>query len=574
MNICYKKHYRATVKAILIASVALAVGPLTQAQVVWGNSPYVKKIPVGIHGFSKVSAGDYDIAAIMQDSLPVCWGEGFDGQNDPPVGVSFTQISGGQYFTAGVTTSGSVECWGNDGYGQCEVPPGLPTVLQVAAGIDQVTALLADGSVTAWGNHGSPYLPSLLPPIAKLAGQDYQFVGIDALNNAHIWGFYIGTQTYVAANVAQAASGSSHFVFLHLDGSVSCLGDNSYHQCDVPTGLKDVVQVAAGSYFSVALKSDGTVVCWGDNSDGGCNVPAGLTGVVQLSANHFGVVAIPKMTFTMDAKSIKAGDAGTGSVWLNGSLPGGATVVNLTSADPAIVVPSTVTVLAGNRSATFSYSANPVSSTKSVTVTATTGGVNQTAQISVTPGDVSISIDRGSVIGGSAARVTGTVTLTGPAPAGGVTVSLSSSNGCVSIPTTVKVSRGSSFARFVITHSLVATTKNVTITATGPTNSIGAAIDVNPLIVNKISASPNPTFGGGSTSAVVTFNAYLGSDVTVNVTSSEPGLIGSPGAVLVPKGSKSITIPMSVGAVTKIHKVTLTATFNGSTEICVVTVKP
>lgn len=75
-------------------------------------------------------------------------------------------------------------------------------------------------------------------------------------------------------------------------GLVAAWGDNTYGQCQIPNGLKNVKAVAAGYYHSIALKSDGTVVAWGDNTYGQSSVPPSLAGVVAIAANGYYNVAL------------------------------------------------------------------------------------------------------------------------------------------------------------------------------------------------------------------------------------------------------------------------------------------
>ena len=47
-------------------------------------------------------------------------------------------------------------------------------------------------------------------------------------------------------------------------GVVRCSVNNSYGQCDAPSG--PFVEVAAGAYHSLGLRPDGSVPCWGISS--------------------------------------------------------------------------------------------------------------------------------------------------------------------------------------------------------------------------------------------------------------------------------------------------------------------
>ena len=85
-------------------------------------------------------------------------------------------------------------------------------------------------------------------------------------------------------NVVAVEAGEAHFVFLHADGTVSCLGDNTYHQCDTKTSAwNDIAAIAAGNAFTVGLRTDGTVVACGSDSAGQCQVDD-LHNVIDVEA--------------------------------------------------------------------------------------------------------------------------------------------------------------------------------------------------------------------------------------------------------------------------------------------------
>ena len=76
-----------------------------------------------------------------------------------------------------------------------------------------------------------------------------------------------------------------------------------------------------------------------------------------------------------------------------------------------------------------------------------------------------VSVSPTSVVGGSAAQ--GTVTLTGGAPSGGALVTLSSANPSVAaLPSSVTVAAGASSATFSVSTSAVAANTSVSVTAT------------------------------------------------------------------------------------------------------------
>jgi hypothetical protein len=127
-------------------------------------------------------------------------------------------------------------------------------------------------------------------------------------------------------------------------------------------------------------------------------------------------------------------------------------------------------VAAGATNATFAVSTNAVGSSTTVTISATYSGATKSASLTVVPAPpplptlASLTLDPANVIGGQFS--TGTVTLTGPAIAGGAQVFLSSSNGAARVPSSVTVPAGATSATFTINTSFVLISTSATISAT------------------------------------------------------------------------------------------------------------
>ena len=166
---------------------------------------------------------------------------------------------------------------------------------------------------------------------------------------------------------------------------------------------------------------------------------------------------------------VVGGRPSTGSVSLTAAAGSGGVVVQLSSSNPVAAVPSSVAVAQGATAASFSIPTSVVSTTTGATLSASYAGVTRTTVLNVTPAAAAalsaLAITPASVAGGTSA--TGTVTLSGAAPAGGVLVGLGSSNGAVaSPPANVLVAAGASSATFVIATSPPRLRANATITAT------------------------------------------------------------------------------------------------------------
>ncbi len=173
----------------------------------------------------------------------------------------------------------------------------------------------------------------------------------------------------------------------------------------------------------------------------------------------------------------------TGTVTFSGLAPTTGELVQLTSSNTkAATVPPTVKVLSGFNSATFTVTSKAVSSTQTVTITATYGGISQTATLTVTPATlVSAVLSPLSVKGSSSTVVTGTLALSGPAPGGGLTITLLSSNPAAAIvPVSVTIPAGQSSATFRVSHKKVALTTQVLISAKLASSTVTATLTVTP----------------------------------------------------------------------------------------------
>ena len=90
----------------------------------------------------------------------------------------------------------------------------------------------------------------------------------------------------------------------------------------------------------------------------------------------------------------------------------------------------------------------------------------------------SVTLNPTSVTGGSSS--TGTVTLSGSAPSGGVAVNLSSSSSAATVPASVTVGYGTSTANFTVNTSAVSVSTPVTITASNGGATKTATLTVTP----------------------------------------------------------------------------------------------
>jgi hypothetical protein len=184
---------------------------------------------------------------------------------------------------------------------------------------------------------------------------------------------------------------------------------------------------------------------------------------------------------TVNPTTVTGGAPSTGTVTLSGPAPPGGAEVMLSSSNSVASLPPSVTVPVAGTSATFTINTSAVARATALAITATYDGVSGSASLTVTPPALptvsSLALNPSGVVGGLQSS-TGTVTLSGPAPAGGAQVLLSSNNAAASVPSSVTVPAGSTSATFTVTTSPVLISTSATISASYNQTSQTATLSV------------------------------------------------------------------------------------------------
>jgi hypothetical protein len=174
---------------------------------------------------------------------------------------------------------------------------------------------------------------------------------------------------------------------------------------------------------------------------------------------------------TLIAATVVGGSAGTTARPTLVERAGFDQMLRVTSTNPAVLpsLPSSVIIPAGSDIGAFPVEPAAVSATTVVTISVTGGGVTSSADLTVTPADAprltAFSVTPTSVEGGATA--TGTVGLSGAAPAGGTVVTLGSKlPNTASVPPSVTVPSGATSASFTVATSSTASTTTVQLSAT------------------------------------------------------------------------------------------------------------
>ena len=377
-----------------------------------------------------------------------------------------------------------------------------------------------------------------------------------------------------------------------------------YKNGEVPTGGVDLgnykIDLRSGHVMHVTVQYDGKILgvtitdtktganAWQQyqidipSIVGGNTAYVGFTGGTGAATSDTEVrtwtFASPDLAPTLnavsvDVDSICGGKVATGTVTLANAV-GTDTVIKLSSAISQMGVPATVTIPAGKTSVSFPIQTQLVTKQTSGSIVATLGNTTVKTSLMVMPITVDfVTIANNYVAAGQPSQ--GLVTLQLVAPAGGLTVSLSSQNNAVaSFPASVTIPAGSISATFPIaTGAVLANTQNL-VTATLNSQRRTSTLTVRPLRVNAVTTSAVTVSGGKALVGTVTleFPATAGG-VKVALSSNNANL-QVPASIVVPAGATTVTFPIGSSAVKSVTKTTITASSPVNNVYTDVTVNP
>ncbi len=299
-------------------------------------------------------------------------------------------------------------------------------------------------------------------------------------------------------------------------------------------------------------------------------VSAQTTSKIEASLNgqnQTATLTISPITLALVSVSpstVNGGVATTGTVSLNANAGTKGFVVSLSSSNSAATVPATVTVPSGQSDVTFTIKTSPVSAYKLVTITGKNGKTSMTAGLSINPPSLqSVTLTPTAVAGGT--QPTGTITLSGPAGAGGIVVKLSSSLALATVSATVTVAAGKTSAPFTVKTTAVAAQKTATITAKFGSASPTATLTINPPTVNSLTLNPTSVVGGKSSTATVTITSPAPTTGLVITLSANGSSATVPATITIPSGKTSAIFTVKTVKDTSATTSTITAG-NGGTS--------
>lgn len=177
---------------------------------------------------------------------------------------------------------------------------------------------------------------------------------------------------------------------------------------------------------------------------------------------------------------------------------------------------------------------------------------------------LTLALSQASVVGGSTAKLTGTVTLATPAPADGLTVRLASTLAEAQVPASIFIRSQATKGTFVVTASRVPSAVSGKISASGLDANPSASLTVKPFAATSVKATPSKLLGGSAFEGKVSLSAVAKSPVTVSLSSADTDVARVPATVTVPANASSASFAGETFSVAGSRTVLISASVDGS----------
>jgi hypothetical protein len=452
-----------------------------------------------------------------------------------PSTINGGESSTGTIFLDGKTAAGQVITLSQTGQA-ITIPASIVTTagqtsVEFTATAPAVTAATTSTSVQATLN-GVSASGTLI-----IEGNDILSIQLST-NSVIGGGTVIGT-----VNLARAASPSGFVVPL--------LNNNTVAGTLTPTSVTILPGATAASFTiqTVPVSTTQNLVVTANKT--GYNAAAATLQVRALALN-----------MVLNPSSVPGGTSSTATISLAGNevAPPGGLLLSLGSNNVNAQVPPTVTIPAGLNSTTFTITTNRVATDVIAVITAgNSSGSSVSRNLTVqAPSLSSVTVAPTNPVGGS--NSTGTVTISSPAPVGGLVINLSSSNGAASVPSTVTVASGATTATFTVTTNPVSAATPVTITATRGSQTRTASITVQVAGIASLVFNPSTVKGGNASTGTITLQqAAPAGGLVILLSSNNPTFVSMPASVVVPAGQTQVTFTVNTAQVTRLVGVVITA---------------
>lgn len=295
-------------------------------------------------------------------------------------------------------------------------------------------------------------------------------------------------------------------------------------------------------------------------------ISAGSGGVILSKTLTIDPPPAKPKSLALSPASLTGGSTSAATVTLMEPAPTGGLKVTLSSSSKSATVPGSVVVTAGQTSAKFAVATSGVAAKTIAVITATANATSVTASLTIEPPVLlSISLMPTAVVGGSASS--GTVKLSGPAPATGFVVTLKSDATYVTTAASVTVAKNATTGAFTAKTTPVTKAGSANLTASSGSVSVRAVLTVNPPVVATLAFNPAAVNAGSPSTGTITLTGPApAGGFAVDLFSSST-VVTVPTTVTIKAGSLTGTFTANAGSVTSSTIVTITAKAAGGNAV-------
>ena len=272
----------------------------------WGLNSWGQASPPGgsfidISASKEWGANSPQTCGLRSSGQATCWGGNFDGNcNQHPTGQ--VAVSAGGLTSYALSSEGAVSGWGHQNeclWGEHIPSAALSGQIFIAGATRSVCSLSSAGGVTCWG---SPYCSGTYTPASVHSGQVFlsaiggsEFCTLDRNGRVSCWNAWSPSASlYQWINMPEDTQGyvsgwgsSQVCTVSRANGTVSCFGSVSPLTSPPASCRAGQVAVEVGPTHACALSSSGIISCWGDNSFGQLNIPSGFVAKLPCDSQLF-----------------------------------------------------------------------------------------------------------------------------------------------------------------------------------------------------------------------------------------------------------------------------------------------
>lgn len=428
--------------------------------------------------------------------------------------------------------------------------------------------IIPQGAVTGTVTLTAKSIPTATTASVSITtGSDTKAVGI-TVNPPTIKGFSISPTSVPGG---QSATGTLNLSYNAPDGGITVKITSNNGAATVPA----TVTVPAGvssTTFPITTKPVTTLTV--------TNLTAMLNGVTVLATLSIRPPAALSTIVITPANVVGGTVNATGTITLSDVAPAGGGPVTLASNKPtAATVPATVVVPEGSTSTTFTITSKVVTVSTPVTVTGKYLTVTKTATVTVDPPGRSVPLASlqskpSTTIGGETVHLT--LTLRNPAPPEGVSVVVQVSDAkLATAPSTVFIPAGASQSTFAVLTQQVFKSQGIRVTVRSGKGAVSSDITLTPQPkITKFMIAAKEVLSNQAVIATVELASPAPSNGTWVSIKSTNKSIEPVQDFLVPSGTKSTSVTIRAGKVTRKTVVNLTAATSGGSKTLSISVLP